>query len=244
MGQHNFEKEIAGKLRDREISPKAETWSKLSSQLENEDKKPMRMYWITGIAAALVAGFFILGQVYRTELNWDTPAVVDSPSEKIEKRKEIVQDPTQEVATEETKAHVPEEKEAPAQITSPVQERQELAAVEEDKIPEEAVVLPDAVIERQEEINSVKLEEVIANVSSRIEGKGELEESEVDALLYKAAAEISRERNNNRVVGQIDAEALLMDVEMELERSFRDKVFEVLKDGYLKARTAVANRNN
>ncbi|NNK21468.1 MAG: hypothetical protein HKP07_09175, partial [Flavobacteriaceae bacterium] len=42
---------------------------------------------------------------------------------------------------------------------------------------------------------------------------------------------------------KVDALALLADVEEEVNRSFRDQLFEKLKDGYLKVRTAIAYRN-
>jgi len=38
--------------------------------------------------------------------------------------------------------------------------------------------------------------------------------------------------------------ALLTEVEGELDQSFRDQIFEKLKSGFLKVRTAVADRNN
>ena len=47
--------------------------------------------------------------------------------------------------------------------------------------------------------------------------------------------------NNTRTV---DANALLQDVEEDLQQSFRSKVFEALQSGYESVITAVAERNN
>jgi len=44
--------------------------------------------------------------------------------------------------------------------------------------------------------------------------------------------------------GKVDAMALLIEVEDEIDQSFRDRIFKKLKDGLFKARTAIANRNN
>ena len=63
-------------------------------------------------------------------------------------------------------------------------------------------------------------------------------------LLAKAQREIELQRILNNSNYKIDAAALLSDVESELERSFRDKVFDALGEGYQKIRTAVAERNN
>ena len=43
---------------------------------------------------------------------------------------------------------------------------------------------------------------------------------------------------------KVDATALLQDVEWELEKSFRDKVFDALGEGFRKIRTAVIERND
>ena len=67
---------------------------------------------------------------------------------------------------------------------------------------------------------------------------------EIDALLADAQRDIATNRILNSKDRKVDATALLEDVETEMERSFRDKVFEALGDGYEKVRTAVAERNN
>ena len=75
---------------------------------------------------------------------------------------------------------------------------------------------------------------------------GEVTDAEVDALLAEASSkiELNRTFEQKAFSEKITANDLLWDVEMELEASFREKVFEVVKDGFLKARSAVANRNN
>jgi hypothetical protein len=62
--------------------------------------------------------------------------------------------------------------------------------------------------------------------------------------LAKAQRAISNQRILQKNTQKIDASALLMDVELELEQSFRDKVFEMLGEGFIKIRTAVSERNN
>ena len=42
----------------------------------------------------------------------------------------------------------------------------------------------------------------------------------------------------------VDANALLQDVESDLQQSFRNKIFEALKNSYETIKTAVAERNN
>ena len=68
-------------------------------------------------------------------------------------------------------------------------------------------------------------------------------DAEVDSLLRVAQFDILKEKvfQDN---GKVDAMALLIEVEDEIDQSFRDRIFKKLKDGLFKARTAIANRNN
>ena len=48
----------------------------------------------------------------------------------------------------------------------------------------------------------------------------------------------------NEKTGVVDARLLLENVEADLEKSFRDKVFEALKSNFNFVKTAVAQRND
>jgi hypothetical protein len=89
-----------------------------------------------------------------------------------------------------------------------------------------------------------KIKEVITAIEQIKEDKNMITVEDIDALLNKAQREISDNRVLNSGNRKVDATALLMDVEKELERSFRDRVFEALGNGFNKIRTAVVERNN
>ena len=86
------------------------------------------------------------------------------------------------------------------------------------------------------------MDEVVAKVQELKNNNTTITEKEIDALMANAQREIKTERILSGY--KVDAAALLNDVEMELERSFRDKVFEALGDGFQIIRTAVVERNN
>jgi hypothetical protein len=93
-----------------------------------------------------------------------------------------------------------------------------------------------------QEVLTEKISEVIAQVQE-LERNNGVSEAEIDSLLYAAQKTIITEKlftENNKV----NAMALLSEVEEELDQSFRDHIFESLKVGFLKVRTAVADRNN
>ncbi|MCB0445367.1 MAG: hypothetical protein KDC68_06915, partial [Gelidibacter sp.] len=74
--------------------------------------------------------------------------------------------------------------------------------------------------------------------------KGTISDEAIDALLNQAQKEITLQKLYNEDVKTVDANALLQDVETDLQQSFRDKVFEALQTSYDKVKTAVAQRNN
>lgn len=70
-------------------------------------------------------------------------------------------------------------------------------------------------------------------------------DEEIDALLRNAQREIISNRVFDSVTSRVDANALLLDVEAEVDpKSFRDKIFEALTDGFVKTKNAVVGRNN
>lgn len=86
-----------------------------------------------------------------------------------------------------------------------------------------------------------KVEEVVAQIGK---DNTEITAEEIDALLANAQRELQTRKILNQASGKVDATALLDEVEFEIERSFRDKVFDALGDQFNKVRTAVSERNN
>ncbi len=76
-----------------------------------------------------------------------------------------------------------------------------------------------------------------------LEQSSQVSDAEVDSLLRNAQEAIFREQLFKQDQS-VDAMALLSQVEEELDQSFRDQIFQSLKSGFLKVRTAVADRNN
>ena len=245
MGRHNIDTEFGQKLRSREITPKAGSWEKLNSRLEKDTKKSGSYKWMLGIAASFVAGLLILGQFYRMKGVEETPSVVNSPVE-IQKEVQIIELRNSRLAVEEVQKSASEERilnENPIDNTPAVRKETISQKVYGIETPSEETEVAEVSKEEIKENLPAGLAEVIASVSSNLANNDDLAEAEVDSLLMMAASRISRERTSYLAGESIDASSLLWDVEMEMEQSFREKVFDIMKEGYLKARTAVANRN-
>jgi hypothetical protein len=80
---------------------------------------------------------------------------------------------------------------------------------------------------------------VVASVQDIQSKNKEVSMGEIDALLAQAQRDIAMERILSAT--KVDAQALLMDVELDLERTFRDRVFYALGEGFDYVKTTVVN---
>lgn len=249
MGRHKFEDQFKDKLSKREITPSAGGWDKLSGQLNSEGEKPKPLFWWIGIAATLLGAIFIAGLIYNNNPETNNPGLVETPVK--------IESEDKNESFEEGNGFVPEEviveaspkkadtstllkeKASQSQQLKHAPENSIIAEVEKESLPvsnENVIVVNDEKISR-------KLEEIIAEVSMKDGVAGDRTNDEIEALLFKAASEISQEKRSISYAGTVDSRDLLFAIEMELEETFREKVFDILKESYLKARTAVANRS-
>ena len=249
-GGNKFEENIREKMGKRRIKPSAQSWEKLDAKLNAEENKTSRKPWkyiAAAVAVLLVASTFL----WNPNTSESSQIVEEPVNEIIEKREMNKPENDVQIVSEENNKEekISAEKEKRNKVPSkskPVvlaEKAPETPVLEEVEI-EEAVVLETISLEppvSKEKLIQSKLEEIIAAAAKN----DEISEDEVDILLAEAASEISRERNLNIYASdnEINANALLAEVEDEIYQSFKAKVFEVLKEGYLKAKTAVANRN-
>lgn len=112
----------------------------------------------------------------------------------------------------------------------------------ERQLVEPISIEPAVIAENTSTELSAKVQEVLQKIKNEQEKSGDLTNAEVDALLAEAAMEISNQRSIYSE-GAVSADALLADVEYEVDQSFRKEVFDFLKEEFLKAKTAVATRN-
>ena len=257
MAPDKFEKYIKEKMRQREITPSEEAWSRIAGQLPEEEEKRKKPYFWYSIAASFI-GILIIG-IYVTQSpqpELDSPAQVvateednsDSGKDKqLKDAQEIKQIP--ETKQVEMLVQTPEKKESDNAVDNMVNEtiisspEQELAVAETAIPVKENTIPPGEIKKREDLIIEAKITEVVAEVRLLEINSEALTEAEVDSLLRKAQGELLKEKifKSDR---SVDAMALLNEVEDELDRSFRDQIFDRLKSGFNKVRTAVADRNN
>jgi len=253
METDKFEQHIKTKLNKREISPSNEAWDKISEGLavDKSSKKPS-YFWI-GIAASILVligtGFFFFNNGKNENSN--EVEVVVTPVKKVLKESSV--EKTNNVPQDDNTSIVLEsdfEIYKDGQTTGTAS--QVVIKKELDKIIESDAIAVDTprkefrdsakTIIVSENILNSKIAEVIAQVDA-LELSNIVTDAEVDSLLLRAQQDIVKENLFNPD-NSVNAMALLTEVEDELDQSFRDQIFKSLKTGFLKVRTAVADRNN
>ncbi len=253
MEPDKFEKYMKSKLDAREIAPSQEAWQHISKELDTGLRSKRPAYFWMGIAASVLVliGISVLYLNSGEKRVTTSPELVGSPAKvpmtnKTEKAAvDIPVNRFDGLVLEET-LESKEELKDPGIISKSTPIKLGL----EEKLQDAIVMEPnrqelkevDNSIQLSDNLLNAKIAEVVAQVAL-LEQAAQLTDSEVDSLLLIAQQDILRQRifNGDKTV---DAMALLTEVEDELDQSFRDQIFQSLKTGFLKVKTAVADRNN
>ncbi|MEP2236765.1 MAG: hypothetical protein ABJI22_00310 [Maribacter sp.] len=250
METDKFEKHIKTKFQEREIKPSENAWSKIASELKDDDAKKKPVYLWMGVAASVV----VLIGVAFFYFN-DNVVVNDNPVEIVDIEKEEV---LEEVIEKEPVLFKEEEQVVLVETAI----KTESATVKKEQFKTQEIqenntlndVVGVAVVEQvstgnsntnlavSEDVINSKVADIVAQIDV-LEQQNAVTDAEVDSLLKRAQDEILRDRIFNKDKS-VDAMALLTEVEDELDQTFRDQIFNSLKASFIKVRTAVADRNN
>lgn len=230
METDNFDKQIKNRLEQRTLKPSAKSWEQLRSKLDKKEKKTTPMYWLFGVAASFAGGILLMTLVFNkptNQLQIQLPANANNTViDKEENLQEKETFPIQEVLIAEEVTKVENQKINVA-VQSVSESKPEVAFEVEKNGYSEEKILPFLLEE----------ESVIAVSETKFYNSN----AEVDSLLQQALADIAERKA--QATDAISANQLLEEVEGEVERSFRERVFELLKDGLNISRDALANRN-
>lgn len=260
MEPNKFEETIRETLQEREIQPSADAWSKLDARLGKPEKKKNFIIWYA-VAASLISILVIGSLLFRnSETGSGSEDLVTVPSDTVDfkKQPEFIpqKTPSAEIASENdviteknSEENIPQKNMAKEQIKH--EKSQEITS---EKIPDKAIAKNETKVNEENQSTKVsinkerfvntKIDEVVAQVKEIQNKNHEVTPQEIDALLAKAEREIKTRQIINSNTNKVDAAALLLDVELELEKSFREKVFDALGEGFNKVRTAFVERNN
>ncbi|HEA28521.1 MAG TPA: hypothetical protein ENH91_00750 [Leeuwenhoekiella sp.] len=257
MAPMKFEENMKEKLASRTIKPSAEAWERVASEL---DEKPKRRsskirYW--GLIAAGFIGVLILaGGLFFTAEKADIQPIVDAANEieagpKTKPQEKIVPKTRQnqlKITENQDEKLINQRLKRQNTAQNPVKPEPRLDIPLQ---PKEQMVEAETPIKNNQNFDpsiehSIDLEvnRLLAQVDSMGQNSMEVTDAQVDALLAQARVVLIKNRAYEEQTQSLSATALLQDVEQELDRSFRDRIFEALKDRFIKAREAIASRND
>lgn len=235
MSPIKFEEKIKEELESRTIAVSDAAWKKLENRLEISKKKKGKSFWWIGIAASILISGWVAVEVLQTKEISAPIIVVDS------KVKEIIPDGISEseeqlqiLSNEEVK----KENEQPTEVNYPKIER-----FESKPILVQVNAAPNEVI-KISHFEDQKVDEIVAHILKSTKPENEISDREIEDLILKAQKEIHTQQMINKSAKTVSAESLLFEVEIENDKSFRDKVFDELKIQFKSMKNAVAQREN
>ncbi|MEM8999707.1 MAG: hypothetical protein AAGB24_05535 [Bacteroidota bacterium] len=239
-----LEKHIKERLRKREIKPSEQAWQRIETDLGQTVVNSKRTPWY-----AIVAGF--IGIVLFSSIYLGLRKTVFTETNDRSVNKKIVGDKVTKTKNKPPIEKTPLSNETKKALLLPSQEpvAVDLGQIENKSATmaveniDDALRLPNDPIQAKELLIEEKVVEVLAQVTLLETQNTTVTEGEIDSLLRAAQRELLTIKvfQENR---KVDAMALLTAVEDELDQTFRDQLFETLKEGYFKLKTAVADRNN
>ncbi|SFU49656.1 hypothetical protein SAMN05216480_10591 [Pustulibacterium marinum] len=259
MGLSEFEREVKQRLEERTINPSENAWEKLSSQLKDEQEKKKSAFPWYWVAAILVIACMALGGMFlqyeATSVNTTTvvdvekeqsiqnsevsPSIVNEESLKWEKQEPVIVDNS---STQKQ----PEIQKNPIVIES---ENKGLKLKNKfGKETENSSEMYLAVNDTEDEIlENKKVDEVVQKLTEMQTSGTEITDATIDSLLLKAQKELRKERVEVLLKSESTTETLanmlLEEVEYDLDRSFKDKIFDALQNSIVKVKTAVATND-
>ncbi|MEM6516917.1 MAG: hypothetical protein AAF688_12090 [Bacteroidota bacterium] len=256
MAPIKFEEQIKQKLEARKIAPSISAWESLEKNLEKDKRINRKRFWYIGLAASII-GLFLASVIFfgSNQENSKSIIVVENDKEKTNTTKIINEEiagskldkAVSDIAEKVENKILDENDEAQSNGIlgfSKLEDDKKLANSKESKILEQnserLYVKPLTKMSEED----LKVIDVVAQIMELENNSGKVTDREIDSLLKRAEKDILKQRIFKETTRTVDANALLQDVEEELDQSFRAKVFDALRSGYERVKTAVADRND
>jgi len=239
MEPNKLENDFRNKLHQREIQPSEKAWDRLDAMLSVTEKKKPKRAWM--YIAASFLGFLLLGTIFlkqselEVEKNDQTITLENTDREKENTPEKTIEKPFD----AKPKESLAENKNHHQSSIKNVQQTGKVIKSEPVQSQVTAVNLQTPFT-----IEDLKAQEVAQQIIDLNQSGKAVTDQEINDLLDKAKKDIAKQRMLTKSIQKIDATALLLDAERGLDNSFKQRVFELLKEGYKETKTFVAERNN
>lgn len=243
MEHYSFENQMKDALGERSITPSNNAWNRIAADIPKKKKKN-HAFWLW--TAAAITLLLVSVGVYQNENSTKniTPAVVN---QEINNKKTPVE-PKQNKSFETENNNVITTHIVAKENSVHAIDKNTNTTVKENKFTPKPKHTKNKVNESLATSNTAedkKVNEVINSLIA-LENQGSvITDATIDSLLQKAQKELAIDRAWQDANGKVDHLALLNEVEDEIAHpSFKQKVYEVIEQGFITIKSAVADRNN
>lgn len=246
MEPNKFEEHIKVAFNKRTINPSDSAWDRISGQIEGNPIVKKHPWYKIAVAAGLIGVFIGLLLYYNRETPTEN---VDNTIVNTTDKSDIFDRDITPQIIENTKTEV-----ADNQNQNTVGKTTTKAEYRKKEIPDKAIAIVDNSDDKpqnitgventvQQKLIAIKISGVVAKVAEIEQHYNTVTVREIDSLIKQAEEELLRSKlfmPDNAV----NAEALLAEVENELEEPLKTKLYKLLKKGIIEARTVIADREN
>ena len=229
MEPNKLENDFRNKLNQREMQPSEKAWDRLDAMLSVTEKKKPKRTWM--YIAASFLGFLLVGMLFfkQSEVEIEKTNQVITLEENKNTEKQITPEKTTEKPFEAK----------PQEIVASNNHQQ--SSIKNEPVKNQ--ILAEN-IKQEVAIQDVKAQEVAQQIKELSQSGRQVTDQEINDLLNKAKRDIASQRLLKKSIQKVDATALLLDAEKGLDNSFKQRVFDLLKEGYKETKIFVAERNN
>lgn len=236
MESNKFDNHIKQLLEKRAIEPSSSAWSTLENRLDKtKSHKAAWMLW-SGVAASFI-GILITVSVFNNQPNDIITVENGTPSgmnTKIESNQSKSQKETTLINTHKDIIEVTQTKVVNSSVKKTKWNPSKQAKIltnqaEKNNLQENNI----AVVDKKDLILSSKTEVEVKPFQKTVK-------SEAESLLAYALKTTTKKTPNTTT---IDASSLLYDVEMEVDQTFRTKLFATIKENISEIKTVIVDRN-
>lgn len=258
---NEFENHIKQKLEERRLSPSQSAWSQLERRLDEKPKSSPKLWWLVVAASFLLgiglSGWFFSQQSLDGETNsrlsnrQQLPAINATPAQ-VETLS--FQDSIEPVLMPEKSGLAVQVQRKPVATTPNIKPFSDTksslhpdlpSAVSSHQIPaEKQEMVPDKTTEEMP-VEQDNLNRVIAGIVAKVQTESEthqVTDAEINQLIRQAQLRLRAEKAFASSDNEIDAMALLQEVEHDLDKSLKERVFQAIKLGLDKAKILLASR--
>ncbi|SHF98973.1 hypothetical protein SAMN05443549_1011102 [Flavobacterium fluvii] len=223
MEQHKIEKQFREQLNSREIKPSEMAWAKLDGMLSEAEKPKVKFPWLY-IAASFV-GFVLIATFYFAQ-----------KEDRIDNQKNgvVIQNPvapkTDAIPLEKVDFKI-EEKGSVVDVS-----QQSAAKKDKSSLPEKHS------LSGKNNLNQSQVAELtISGQKNDPFASSDINDKSIDEIL--AAVKTTSKPTSSKTTVKVNSNALLSQVDGELELSFREKVIDKVNENYQVVKEALASRN-